>query len=127
MLTRPLVPEKSAPIASLTTGDIIRRRRSYDPVTVSCSSGPVAFEIIEARFENVHFARDFSKVEAMVEVTYRRHPAEPTRSVCLRANVPLRRIGQRQELRQRLIQSAVNLSALFDRLNGEDTTTLRAA
>ncbi|UOA32320.1 hypothetical protein DSM110093_02110 [Sulfitobacter sp. DSM 110093] len=128
MHNRPTVQDSSVPIMHLTAGDIIRRRRSFDPVNVfhTPSEPPVRYTVSEARFRKVHYARDFGRVEAMVEVTYMRHPSEPPRTVCLRASVSLGGSGQRRDLRQRLIQSAVNLSVLFDRLNRGDIT-LRAA
>ncbi|MFG6530957.1 MULTISPECIES: hypothetical protein [unclassified Sulfitobacter] len=128
MPSRSTAPETPGPITSLNAGDILRRKRSYDPVTVGHPSDecPVTLTICDARFHSVHYARDFGRVEAMVEVTYTCHPAAMPQRVYLRTNVPLRPAGQRQELRRRLIQSAVTLSTLLNRLNGGDTT-LRAA
>ncbi|MEQ5827419.1 hypothetical protein J3456_08600 [Sulfitobacter sp. NFXS29] len=128
MQSRSIAPETSGPIASLNAGDIIRRRRSYEPVTVCHPSDefPAVLNICSARFHSVHHDRDFGRVEAVVEVTYTHHPRAMPQTVYLRTNVPLRPAGQRQELRQRLIQSAVTLSVLINRQNGGDTT-LRAA
>ncbi|MFG6561044.1 hypothetical protein [Sulfitobacter sp. 1A15299] len=128
MPSRSTAPETSGPITSLNARDILRRKCSYDPVTFCLPSddSPVTLTICDARFHSVHHARDFGRVEAMVEVTYTCHPAAMPQRVYLRTNVPLRPAGQRQELRRRLIQSAVILSTLLNRLNGGDTT-LRAA
>ena len=128
MPSRSTAPETLGPITSLNAGDILRRKRSYDPVPLGHPSDecPVTLTICDARFHRVQYARDFGRVEAMVEVTYTCHPAAMPQRVYLRTNVPLRTAGQRQELRRRLIQSAVTLSTLLNRLNGGDTT-LRAA
>lgn len=128
MFISPIAQKSSAKIATLTAGDIIRRRRTYDPVLVSSplDAHTLAYKVIEARFLSVRYDRDFGKVEAMVEVTYSSHPSAPPRTVCLLTSVPSRGIGQRQEFRQRLVQRAVSISVMFDRLNKGDTT-LRAA
>lgn len=123
MQSRSIAPDTSGSIASLNVGDIIRRKRSYNPVSVCHPSDeyPVVLTISSARFHGVHYARDFGRVEALVEVTYTRHPSAMPQTVCLRTNVSLRPAGERQELRQRLIQRAVALSILFNRLNEGDT------
>jgi len=114
-------PEVNNSYLPLTRGDIIRKRRVYDPVHLSfdTSSRPVAYEVLRANLTNVRYCRDFGRVEACVAVTYAHHPSVPPRTAYLLASVSLRRAGQPQELRKRLIQTAVKLSIMFDQQDRE--------
>lgn len=124
MFTRPEAFDNYRP---LTRGEIIRRRRVHEPVHVAYDAKcrPVAHEVLRAEITKVRYCRDFGRVEACVAITYSHHPSVPPRTDFLLTNVPLRRAGQPQDLRARLIQSAIGLSIRFGQQHRE--ITLKAA
>ncbi len=105
----------------LTNGELIRKRRLYGPVDISLNthSRPVSYEVLRANITKVRYCRDFGRIEACVAVTYSHHPSSPPRTAYLLTSVPLRRAGQPQDLRQRLIQTAISLSVRFDQQERE--------
>jgi len=113
--------------STFTRGEVIRRRRLYDPVYLSFDpeSRPVGYEILRANITKARYCRDFGRIEACVAVTYAHHPSVPPRTAFLLTSVPLRRKGQPQDLRTRLIQTAVSLSVRMDQQERE--AALKAA
>ena len=109
----------------LTRGDIIRSKRQHRPVTLTISGHSVSYDVLRATLSDVHYCRDFGRIEARVAVTYAAHPSALPRTTVLLVSVPLHRRGQRHELRQRLIETAVALSVRFDMQQTE--VMLRAA
>ncbi|MEX3314868.1 hypothetical protein [Sulfitobacter sp. PS-8MA] len=105
----------------LTPGELIRKRRLYDPVDIALDarSRPVSYEVLRANITKVRYCRDFGRIEACVAVAYAHHPSSPPRTAYLLTSVPLRRAGQPQDLRKRLIQTAIALSIRFDQQERE--------
>ncbi|WP_417526123.1 hypothetical protein [Marinovum sp.] len=82
-------------------------------------------KILAARFDQVRRHRDYCRVEAVVTVTFQYHPSLPPRTERLLTSVPCSCAQEAQDLRQRLIDSAMRLAVLMHRSDREGQ--LRAA
>ncbi len=88
-----------------------------DPIPIgrkAAQSAP-SLRVLDADIQQVHHCRDFCRIEAFVTVTYLSHPAQPPHTARVLTSVPLLGHGQDNNLRTRLIESAVRLSILLNR------------
>lgn len=85
------------------------------PVRTPVRKSSRAPQVLYASFSHVRRYRDYCRVEAIVTVTFRYHPALPPRTERLLTAVPILPEGQTNRFRERLIESAINLSVLMHR------------
>lgn len=78
-------------------------------------TGADAWTVLRAEFSNVHRYRSHGRIEAEVLVTFRFHPALPSRTERILTSIPLRKAEPIEGIRDRLIKSAVQLAILMRR------------
>ena len=71
--------------------------------------------VLGATFSSVRRYRDYCRVEAIVTVTFQYHPSLPARTERLLTSVPMAPNRHPGDLRERLIESAVDLCVLMHR------------
>ena len=108
--------ETGQPVA-VRMADTIPLNKPAVRLRVGSANERATFRVLDAQFSRVKHCREFCRVEAYVTVTYLYHPAMPPLVACLLTSVPLTAHGYDNNVRTRLIESAVRLSVLLNRQN----------
>ena len=97
------------PIGRANRGPEAGHENQFDQQPVSSRT------VLSTHIDKVKRYRDFCRIEAIVTVTFQYHPSLPARTERLLTSVPFGPLGQKNNFRQRLIDSAINLSVLMHR------------